>query len=775
MSQNLFGSRVPRIEDRALLVGEAQFVDDLEFPNLLEAAFVRSPLPHALIRSIDASVARDLPGVHAVYSSEDLTPHLRRERMPVMFSTKGCRSDDITPFVLARDEVCFAGEAVAVVIAENRYIAEDAASLVEVDYEPLAAVADCKQALAPDSPIVHRDCDTNVIAEFSQSYGDCDSAFAEAKHVVSISLKQHRGCAHSIEGRGLVSVPDRASHCTTVWTSTQMAHEVRGHLMTMLGCDENELRVVTPEVGGGFGAKNLTYPEEVAVVVVSRILGRPVKWIEDRREHFLAAVQERDQYWDIEMAVDADAKILGVRGRIIHDQGAYTATGVNVAYNSSTSVPGPYVVPSYHMDVVLTETNKVPGMTLRGAGYPQAAFAMERLIDRAARELGMDRAEVRRRNLIPAEAMPYTTPLMTRAGTAVSYESGDYPKCQARALEAIDYASFADRQTAARADGRYIGLGVGSAVKGSGRGPFESGIVRIGRSGRVSVYTGAMPMGQGTKTMLAQLCADQLGVPVEDVRVIAGDTATVQYGLGGYASRQAVTAGSSVHLAAVAVREKAKRVASHLLECAADDLELIDAQVRVKGTDRSVSLAETARMVAGLPGYGMPDGVEVGMEASRYHRIDALAYSNATHAVEVEVDIGTGAVTILRYVVVNDSGRMINPMIVDGQIHGGVAHGIGNALYERMVYGDDAQPLTTNFGEYLLPTSTEVPALEVIYYETPSTLNPLGIKGVGESGTIPAAPAIISAVENALSPFDVWIDETPIFPDRIVELIRGSV
>jgi len=767
------GRPVKRLEDRPLLTGKGRFVADLVFPGMLEAAFVRSPHAHAAIRGIDTSAARRCAGVHTVFTLADLAPRLAQERLPLQFRTTKLPRD-ITPLVLAKDEVAFVGEAVAVVIAQTRYIAEDAAALVAVDYEPLPAVSDCRQALAPQAPRAHRVRDSNLLIDFQQSYGDVAQAFARAPHRASVNLKQHRGGAHSIEGRGAVAVYDANEDRLTLWSSTQLAHEVRAFLMTMLRLDENQLRVVAPDVGGGFGAKFVMYPEEVTLAVSSLLLRRPIKWIEDRREHFLAAIQERDQYWDLEVAFDDDGRLLAVRGQMLHDEGAYTPQGINLPYNASTALPGPYMLPAFELDVRVAETNKVATMPVRGAGYPEGAFAMERLLDRIADELRLDRAEIRRRNLVPADKMPYVFPLKTRAGAPITLDSGDFPSYQRAALEAIDYAGFPERQRRARERGRYLGIGIGNGVKGTGRGPFESGIVRIGRSGRVSIYTGAMPMGQGIKTALAQICAEQFGIAPHEVSVVAGDTAVIPHGQGGFASRQTVTAGSAVHLAAVKVREKALEVAAHLLEVGVGDLELRDGRIEIAGAPGSaLSLREVAEAVSGVPGYAMPGQFEPGLGNMQSFLPSALTYGGGSHAVEVEVDIETCGVAILRYVIVNDSGRIINPMIVEGQLVGGAAHAIGNALYEWMGYDDAAQPLTTTFADYLMPSATEVPKIEVAFAEFPSPLNPLGVKGVGESGCVPAAGAIVSAIESALAPFGVRIGEYPVTPARLFALLAG--
>jgi len=770
----MIGSRVERLEDRDLLRGKGRFVDDVVLPNMLHAAFVRSPHGHAAIRGIAKAQAAALPGVHAVLAREDLLPHLRNERLVVGLPSKSYKQDLNRP-VLAIDEVVHVGEPVAIVVADDRYVAEDGAALVEIEYDPLPAVADCCAALAPGAPVVHRGAPHNLLAEFRMGYGDADAAFAKAAHVFSESLWQHRGGSHSIECRGAVAAYDAIEDRLTLWSSTQMPHQAMRQLCDMLGRDENRVRVVTPDIGGGFGPKLVFYPEDVATALAAIILGRPVKWIEDRREHFVATTQERDQYWDVEIAVDRDARILGIRGTIVHDHGAYTARGVNLPHNSAETVPLQYDVPAYAMNVRVALTNKVPVTPVRGAGHPQGTFAIERLLDRVARELKVDRAEVRRRNLIPPEKMPYKTRLKARGGQPVLLDSGDYPRCQAEALARAGWSDFPARQQTARKSGRYLGIGMANYCKGTGRGPFESATVRIGPSGRVHVYTGAAAMGQGTKTMLAQVVAEQLGADLANVTVTTGDTAAIALGLGGSNSRQTVMAGSSAHVAAVKVREKTLAIAAQLLEAAAQDLEIVGDHVRVKGVpDMKVGLAMVARAVAGTAGFSLPQGMAPGLEATEQIVIDDMAHANGTAVAEVEVDVETGRVDVLRFVAVHDCGRMVHPTLVDGQIAGGTAHGIGNALYEWMGYDADAQPVTTTFADYLLVTATEMPRVEIAHQESPSPLNPLGVKGVGECGVVPVTAAVASAVEDALSPFGVRIAQTPIFPAQIVKLIEEA-
>jgi len=763
------GARVLRLEDQALVTGKGRFVDDIGGAGALAAAFARSPHPHALVRDIDLSAARAVPGVIAVLTLDDLAPVMKQRRMNRV-SNSGTNLAQSWPFALADCEVSFVGEPVAIVIAADRYVAEDAAALIEVDYEVLPAALDCR---AEDAPPARRELRSNRVISYKVGYGDIETAFAKAAHVLREELWVHRGAAHSMEGRGILA--QISGRETLVWASTQKPHDLRTTLADYVALDESRLRVATPDVGGGFGPKLCVYPEDVAVVAAATLLRRSIKWIEDRREHFTNAAQERDQYWTLALAADDEGRVRGVRGRLIHDVGAYALQDVNIPYNSATTLTGPYVVPALAIDVAAVHTNKAPVSSVRGAGYPQAAFAMERMLDRLAQTLRLDRAELRRRNLIPAEKMPYRKPLKSRAGEQVQYDSGDYPACQAEIVRAAQWQDFPRRQAAARAQGRYIGIGLAHGMKGTGRGPFEFGNVRVSPTGQITVATGAAPMGQGLCTALAQICADAFGVRAQDVTVIAGDTAAAPLGLGGFASRQTVTAGSSVKIAAAAVAAKARKLASHLLEVAEEDLEIADGEVRVVGAPQlAVKLGDLARVLKGAPGYPFPKDIEPGLESSATFRIDQLAYSNACHVAEVEVDVETGGVRILRYLAMQDAGRLINPMIVDGQVHGGVAHGIGNAIFEWMGYDEAGQPITTTFADYLLPTAADVPKLQTLYKESPSPHNPLGVKGVGEVGVIPAAAAIISAVEDALSPFGVRIAQMPITPPKLAELIARA-
>lgn len=774
MGAKLFGARVTRLEDPVLLTGRGNYTDDIHLPGMVEAAFVRSPHGHARIRSIDTARAKEAPGVIAVVTLDELPAEYRNVRVPFQVPNPAITQ----PFqqrLLENDEVCFVGEPIALVIADTRYRAEDAASMVDIDFEILPTASDAADALVDGAGLAHADTPNNIGARFKVGYGDVAGAFASAPHRFKESLWTHRGGGFAIENRAVVASYDDMDDQVTLWSATQSPFLVKQNVCDMLGWHEDRLRVIAPEVGGGFGPKTIYYVEEAVIPLCSIMLGRPVKWTEDRRENFIATNQERDQYWDVEIAVDSEGKILGVRGGMIHDTGAYMPWGIISPYISATTVPGPYVIPNYELDVRVALTNKVAVTPVRGAGRPQAVFAMERLMDRAADGLGMDRAEIRRRNLIQPEQMPYATELIFRDGKPMTYDSGDYPKCQAEAIRLAGYDEFRARQQAARDEGRYIGIGIANYVEGTGLGPFEGATVRIGPSGRIVIYTGGGDSGQGHWTTLAQICADKFGVGVAEVDVHVGDTFKIASGVGTFASRIAVNAGNSVHLASEAVREKAIKVAAHLLEAAEEDLDIEDGRVVVRGVpDMSVGLGEVARAVQGMPGFALPGGMEPGLEATEYFSPPQSAYCNGTAVVEVEVDVETGAVSILNYAMAHDSGRLINPFVVDGQVQGACAHGVGNALYELMLYDENANPVSTNFAEYLLPAAPEVPNVDVVHVESPTPINPLGVKGAGEGGTIPALAAIVGAVEDALAPFGVRLTETPIMPVRIVELIRKS-
>ena len=771
MGAKMFGASVKRKEDPAFLTGNGRFIDDIVLPDMAFVAFLRSPWGHARINGIDKEAARAHPGVLAVLSAEDMPESLRDRALP-LFVPHAALTQPCMPYALAKDEVCYVGQTVALVVADSRAIAEDALTLIEADYDPLPAVADARRALEPDAPLSHVEFKTNIAGRMVSSVGDTDAAFANAAHVFREEIFQHRGGPFSIECRGAIAQYDHFTDNLTLYLSSQGSHRIKRGILDLFDFDDAHVRVITPDVGGGFGPKGSVYPEYPALVAASMILRRPVKWIEDRRENFVSTQQERDQYWDVEIAVDEDAKILGLRGVMIHDNGAYTPWGLVLPWIAVTTVPGPYVIPAFRMELISMLTNCVPCTPVRGAGRPQAVVTMERMMDRVALELGLDPAEVRRRNFIQPAQMPYKVGIIFRDGQPVVYDSGDYPKCQQSALDAIGYDDFRKRQAAARKRGRYLGVGIGNAVEATGLGPYEGATVKIGTNGKIVVYTGATPQGQSHKTTLAQIAADQLGVSIDMISVETADTAQISLGMGSFGARTAVNAGSSVHLAAMQVAQKIKKVAADMLEARPEDLELTDGFVHIAGVPEARrSFREIAIRTLGMPGNSLTGGFEPGLENTSYFLPEQSTYANGTTVCEVEVDIETGRVAILRLVLAHDCGRVINPLIVDGQIVGGVAHGIGNALLERMVFDADAQPLSTNFGEYLLPLATDVPRVKIIHHETPSPLNPLGVKGAGEGGTIPTTAAVLGAIEDALAPFKVKITEAPISPQRIVELL----
>ena len=774
MGANHFGARVARLEDPALLTGHGRFVDDILIPGALHACFVRAPHAHARIRAIDGSAARAMAGVHAVLTADDLPPRMATGQIPMLVPNPSIRTPR-TQLALARHEVCYVGQTIAVVIAADRYLAEDAAAAVQVDFEILPAVSDYRAAARPGAVCAHSDLATNIAAVVPMTYGDVDAAFARAAHVFEEELSLHRGGAMTLEGRAVLANYDPGSDVLTVWSATQTPHLCRGTLADLLERDLDSIRVIAPHVGGGFGTKAPFYAEEAVIAAAAMKLRRPVTWQEDRREHFLSATQERDQYWKVAIAVGEDGKILGLRGTMLHDNGAFLPWGIIAPYIAATTFPGPYVVPAYALEVTVVLTNRVPTTVVRGAGRPQAVFAMERLMDRTARELKVDPTELRARNMIRPEQMPYSVGLLFRDGKPLVYASGDFPKSQTRALALSNYGSFRARQSRARAEGRYLGIGIGNYVEGTGLGPFEGVTVRVLPNGRVAVATGATSQGQGTRTTLSQIVADRIGCRMEDIIMTAGDTAAISQGVGAFASRQAINAGSSALMAGDHVRNQIVVLAARVLGVSESDIDVEDGRATGRGGNKpSIPLGELARFAQGMPGFSFATGQAPGLEHTAYFTPQQASYCNGTHVAEVEVDPFTGGVTILAYTVAHDSGNIINPLIVDGQVQGGVAHGVGNALFEWMKYDADAQPLTTSFQDYLLPAAPDVPGCKIEHVETPNPLNPLGVKGAGEGGTIPAPAAIISAIEDALSPFGVRFAQMPLPPDQIVAALRKA-
>ena len=768
MGATMIGERVKRLEDPRLLTGEASYVDDIHLPHTLHAAIVRSPYGNARIRGIDLSAARAAPGVVDAFSLADAWPE-EPPTIPVLAPVESLLP--CPQYLLARDQVRYVGEPVAVIVAESRALAEDASELAEVDYEPLPAVASMESARASGATVLHDTVPGNVAARWTQGIGDVAKAFDGAAHVIGDTFRMQRYTGVPIEGRGTLATQDPVNGELTVWTSGQWPHTQRALTAALLGLDEKSIRVIQPEVGGGFGVKVELYPEDVLIPFAVLRVGRPVKWIEDRREHMLTVVHAREMDIDLSVALESDGTIRGMRCRLLSDQGAYFRTlGTVNPSLAVTSIPGPYRIENYEGEVVCVLTNKSPSSPYRGAGGPEAAYARERLFDIAAREIGMDPAEFRMKNLILADEMPYDTGLVSVESTVV-FDSGDFPAGLKQALEDVDYAGFRAEQERDRSQGKLRGLGICVYTQMAAVGPYESAEVRVDGGGKVAVVSGAAPQGQGTGTALAQVVADQLEVPLEQITVTFADTARIPFGVGTYASRNAVMAGSATLVASQRVRDKAIAVAAHLLEASEADVEWHEGTARLKGVaEKSHTLAELAQ--AAGPGGNRPEGMEPGLEVRHYFETLDAPFAFGVHIAEVEVEPETGDVDIKRYVVVNDCGRLINPMIVDGQIVGGIAQGVGGALLEELVYDEDGQMLSANLMDYQLPTSLDLPNVEIRHYESPSPLNPLGVKGIGEGGAIAGHAVIANAVEDALAHTGARVRETPLRPAVIWKLMQ---
>jgi carbon-monoxide dehydrogenase large subunit len=770
------GKRIQRNEDPRLLTGQALFVDDVEIPGMLHAAFLRSDYAHARLKSIDVSAALQRPGVVAVYTAEtmgdDWQPGPPLVSPPPTVSNVLFNSRTQVPLV--KEKVRCAGEPIAVIVAESRYIAEDAIEDILLDLEPLEAVTDLEKALSPESVLVHEDLGTNLAANMVQVKGD----YAHARETADVVLKRRmvidRGAAAAMENRGVVADWDVKSHQLTVWDTTQAPIPIRNGLASRLGLSEHQVRVIAPFLGGGFGPKMMMfYPEEMLIPWIAIKLARPVKWIEDRRENFYATTQERTQIHDVEMALTRDGRILGISDIFLHDTGAYDPYGLTIPLNTQSHAMGAYDVPNFYSEIKVVFTNKILTTPIRGAGRPQGIYVVERMLDLAAKELGIDPVEIRKRNFIPPEKFPYEHQIIDQAFSPLIFDSGNYLPVLEKAVKLIGYDQFVkDEQPAMRAAGRHMGIGIVSFVETTGVGPYEGARVTVQANGKISVATGVGTQGQGHFTSFAQIVADQLGVNVQDVHLVTGDTAEFHWGTGTFASRGAVVAGSAIHESAKAVRAKVLKLASEKLGAPEDELELEGGQVRVADIPQlSISLGELATLANPLRGAVEP-GTEPGLEATAYFgpRYGATAFG--THAMILEVDLETLMVEIKKYVVVEDCGTILNPLILEGQIHGGVAMGIGNAYYEKLVYDENAQLLNASLADYLIPTATEVPRIEVGHEQTPSPLNPLGTKGAGEAGAIPVPALFAQALENALPEYPMEILETPLSPNRLFELLK---
>ena len=773
------GERVRRNEDARLLTGRALFVDDVRLEGMLHVAFLRSQHAHARLGRVDAAAARSRPGVVAVYTAADLGDYWRPGPLLVPPPPiAGLVFNACTQVPLARDKLRHVGEPIAMVVAESRYLAEDALDDITVDAEPLPAVVDLENALREGAPRVHEHLPSNVAAHAIQRKGDYAEAKRRAHRVIKRRFRYDRGASAAIENRAVAAQWDPRAEELTVWDTTQAPIPIRNGLAQLLGLLQSQVRVVAPFVGGGFGPKIMMYyPEEVLVPWAAMRLGRPVKWTEDRQENFFATTQERGQIHDAEIAVDRNGKVLGVRDVFLHDTGAYDPYGLTVPINSQCTLLGPYEIPNYESEFTAVFTNKTIVTPVRGAGRQHGVFVIERLLDFAAKELEIDRAEIRRRNLLRRDQFPVNNEILFQDSAPLTYDSGDYEPALDQALELIDYQRFIrEEQPRLRAAGRCVGIGIVCYVEGTGIGPYEGARVTVEPGGLVRLATGVGTQGQGHFTSFAQIVAEVLGVEVADVHVITGDTREFAWGTGTFASRGAVVAGSACHAAATRVREKILDLAGHELKAAKEDLALAGGMVHVRGDPtRGIALGALALKANPLRGAVRP-GTEPGLEATAYFGPDRGSTASGVHAMIVDVDPETAQVEIKRYVVVHDCGRVINPMIVDGQIHGGVAHGIGNAFYEQLVYDEEGQLLNASFMDYLLPTATDVPHVETAHRETSSPLNPLGAKGVGEAGAIPTGALFAQAVEDALGDRNgkLEICEIPLSPNRLFELIEQA-
>ena len=763
------GLSVKRREDRRLLTGRGHYVDDVRLPHLCHAAIVRSPHAHARIVGVDARRATALPGVLAVLTIADL-PECAAA-VPSLVTSPRFR-----PYVqpaIAGPKVRHAGEAVAVVVADDVYRAADAAEVVDVRYAVLPAVATVEAALAKGAARVFDEWPDNVAGPSAGAVGDVTRGFAQAHVVVEARLSVPRVAAMPIEPRGVVAQPDAPDGRLTVWASTQMPFAVRAAVAAALDLAEEQVRVIAPDVGGGFGAKGHVYPEDVLIPAVARRLGRAVKWIETRREHFLATAPDRDQHHQLRLGVASDGAIAAIETTFTRDGGAYPVLGDVITLNTINHLPGPYRVAHLKGSAVNVVTHKTFTGAYRGAGRPEVAYVLDRLLDRAARRLRMDPAELRRRNLIRFDEMPYTTGLRYRDGIPIVYDPADYHAAFDRLLARFGYDEWRAAQKGRRASPRPIGIGLSAYLEGTGIGPFEGADVRIDPSGMVYLQIGVSSQGQSHETTLAQVCAAELGVDTERVVVVGGDTAVLGYGNGTIASRVAAVAGPAVARTSREVARKARLVAGELLECAPTDVVFADGRAHVAGmAGRSIELGELARGSLRSPTL-LREGAP-GLHACAFFRPETVTWAFGAHACALEVDVETGVVRLLRYAAVHDCGRPLNPMVVEGQLHGGIVQGIGAALGEELIYDGGGQLLTGSLMDYGVPKADEVPPLDVVALDFPSTRNEMGIKGVGESGIISPVPAIANAVEDALADRDVAIERVPLTAASVWEALRSA-
>jgi aerobic carbon-monoxide dehydrogenase large subunit len=776
----LFGSGIKRREDPRLITGRATYTDDVSLPGLLYAVVLRSTYAHAKVKKVDVAKAKKAPGVVAVYTGADVMDKLNT--VPCAWNVPNCDLKVPPHPPLAVDEVRYVGDGIALVVAESRAAARDALDLIDVDYDALDAVVDPEKAAQKGAPQLHAEVPGNVAFTWKVAGGDAAKAFGEAPVTVEQRILHHRLLPTAMEPRAACASYNPGTGQLTCWVTSQNPHIHRFLLSVMTKLPEHKIRVIAPEVGGGFGSKIPCYADEALVCFASMSLSRPVKWTEDRSENYKVTIHGRDHVEYVAMCGTKDGKITGLRTRVYAGLGGYASTaapGIPTILHG-LMLSGPYTIPNIEGTVYGVYTTATPVDAYRGAGRPEATFLLERMIDLYAHKIGMDPVEVRRKNLIPQDKFPYTV------ATGITYDSGNYQGALDKALSILDYRKFRAEQAKARKEGRYLGIGVTTYCEICGLGPsqvagavgfggglYDSALVRVYPTGVVRAYIGAKPHGQGEETTFAQIVADEFGVPIESVEVVAGDTETTPQGWGTYGSRTTAVCGSAVQIAAQRVKEKAKKIAAHLLEANEADLEWKAGKFVVKGSpDKGKAFGELALMAN--VAWNLPPGVEPGLEATAFFDPSNFVYPFGTHMCTVQVDVETGEVKILRYVAVDDCGPRINPMIVEGQVHGGVIQGLGEALQEMAVYDDDGQLLTGTMMDYAVPKASQMPTVETAHTVTPSPVNPLGVKGVGETGTIASVPTLVNAVCDALLPLGVTHIDKPLTPARVWAAIQRA-
>ena len=778
MTKGTFGTSIKRREDPKLITGQGTYTDDIKMVGMLHAIFVRSPHAHARIRNIVTTQARFHPGVVAVFTGSQLQQQLGA--LPLGWILPDQKHTTHAP--MAFDTVRFVGEAVAVVVAEDPAVAVDAAGMVEVDYEPLPVVVDGEKTTQAGASQVHAEAPNNIAWEWAVNGGDVDAAARDAEVIVRQRIINQRLIPNPIEVRGIVADYNRGTNQLTIWSSTQVPHLVRLATALATGHPEHQLRVVAPDVGGGFGSKICPYVDEIVIAMIAKQLGRSVKWIETRQENYLATNHGRDHIQDVEIMGNRDGTITGRRATVYANQGAHLSFFASLIPSGLFALmhSGPYTTPNVSCKVYGTFTNTTPVDAYRGAGRPEATFILERMTDMFAQEIGMDPAEVRRKNLIPPFDNGYN------AATGVTYDTGNYEMAFNKALEMVGYQAFRQEQERARGEGRYLGIGLSTYVEICGLAPsavvtslglqygaWESSLLRVHPTGKVTLYTGSSSHGQGHETTFAQMASSELGIPIEDVEVVHGDTSQLQFGVGTFGSRSAAVGGTAIHLSVEKIKDKAKRLAARQLEAAEADMVYEDGKMFVRGAPANAKTFQEIALATHMAS-SLPEGMEPGLEALSYFDPKNFTWPFGTHVAVVEVDADTGEVKLLRYIAVDDVGNVINPMIVDGMIHGGITQGIGQALLEEAIYDESGQLLTGSMMDYAVPTADVLPSFEVERTVTPSTTNPLGIKGAGETGTIASSPAVVNAVVDALASFGVKHIDMPVKPERVWRAIQAA-